>query len=848
MNRVKKAETAAHADLVHAALPHGVWWLSVQPLLHGVVALFDLGASEEKIEDFAQSYSTKLEEEKPSHQDVTQPDVRAKLLQESKLTFESAHDLLGKRQNFDGLLALYSGQVQELGIDGAVKKHLPVLVGGLAGALLHSIIQLGYAYRIGGERLVAEGLAYMHYAYLSFDEPQQVNGEELREKKMFSREDAMQLVRMLNGNELLLNEMRRMLQTKPLVDLEIGGIQKRLSTMSGDPERGSSVAFNLIWDTINAYDLAKMNGVFALDVAFWLYMTIEHNDFVILHAVTSAWALQQVEHLLKRKDHERAWKVWLHVALSAFVTNKIKDVLALDVCDQQLEDLPGLEPWRQIVAKTLSLTDQGLLERDLVHAYKLVQVAYCHAQTNDNAFLTARSATSLPAKVRSSRHRCGNAVLRRSFRQYHAEAVVLEGHDGLSAMSSVQTPELTGSVQDSACDYETVDKAVNEHFHPLLHELSRLTFFRYFKVDLGKECPFLPWQDDGMCASIDCAVCECPSHEIPAPWSQLDQQERQEQAGKPCEEQTGESTLSKVDRKNAVAGESFKEWEEVSSANVWATQGEAEETMTYINLLENPERYTGYSGVQAERIWKAIYEENCFTPPEENALDGMCLEERLAQAQQEKEQLEVQFREKFQNVSRIMDCVTCEKCRLWGKLQTMGLGTAIKILLAEDASAIPKLHRNELIALINVANNLSRSVDGVKMMRELEFIEAVKQFGFVCGGAVLLVLLLIVIFRKRKNRALHTRSRSDSQLAFCKAHPCHIQSATRDHRASDPPPAPPSSQRSGQHPPDPKRSPAECSPHDGSAATAPSRAGRTPDDTAVPRTRPSGIEGTHSAP
>ncbi|KAG6976833.1 hypothetical protein JG688_00000968 [Phytophthora aleatoria] len=450
-----------------------------------------------------------------------------------------------------------------------------------------------------------------------------------------------------------------------------------------------------------------------------------------------------------------------------------------------------------------------------------------------------------------------------------------------------QTPELTGSVQDSACDYETVDKAVNEHFHPLLHELSRLTFFRYFKVDLGKECPFLPWQDDGMCASIDCAVCECPSHEIPAPWSQLDQQERQEQAGKPCEEQTGESTLSKVDRKNAVAGESFKEWEEVSSANVWATQGEAEETMTYINLLENPERYTGYSGVQAERIWKAIYEENCFTPPEENALDGMCLEERvyyrlisglqasinthialtykfgdkwgvnpslfvnrvgkhrerlqnlyfaylfvmraiskyrhellaydfntgnaaddlrareilrqlllegsddarasgvscpayaecssvlsgfdesalfrvqadglaldqLAQAQQEKEQLEVQFREKFQNVSRIMDCVTCEKCRLWGKLQTMGLGTAIKILLAEDASAIPKLHRNELIALINVANNLSRSVDGVKMMRELEFIEAVKQFGFVCGGAVLLVLLLIVIFRKRKNRA-----------------------------------------------------------------------------------------------
>ena len=28
-----------------------------------------------------------------------------------------------------------------------------------------------------------------------------------------------------------------------------------------------------------------------------------------------------------------------------------------------------------------------------------------------------------------------------------------------------------------------------------------------------------------------------------------------------------------------------------------------------------------------------------------------------------------------------MDCVTCDKCRVWGKLQILGIGTAIKILL-----------------------------------------------------------------------------------------------------------------------------------------------------------------------
>lgn len=41
-----------------------------------------------------------------------------------------------------------------------------------------------------------------------------------------------------------------------------------------------------------------------------------------------------------------------------------------------------------------------------------------------------------------------------------------------------------------------------------------------------------------------------------------------------------------------------------------------------------------------------------------------------------------EFREKFLNITRIMDCVGCDKCRLWGKLQTQGMGTALKILFS----------------------------------------------------------------------------------------------------------------------------------------------------------------------
>lgn len=34
--------------------------------------------------------------------------------------------------------------------------------------------------------------------------------------------------------------------------------------------------------------------------------------------------------------------------------------------------------------------------------------------------------------------------------------------------------------------------------------------------------------------------------------------------------------------------------------------------------------------------------------------------------------LKEEFRQHFRNVTRIMDCVGCDKCKLWGKLQVSG--------------------------------------------------------------------------------------------------------------------------------------------------------------------------------
>lgn len=36
----------------------------------------------------------------------------------------------------------------------------------------------------------------------------------------------------------------------------------------------------------------------------------------------------------------------------------------------------------------------------------------------------------------------------------------------------------------------------------------------------------------------------------------------------------------------------------------------------FFDLVQNPERFTGYAGSSAHNVWKAIYEENCFGSPQ----------------------------------------------------------------------------------------------------------------------------------------------------------------------------------------------------------------------------------------
>lgn len=95
------------------------------------------------------------------------------------------------------------------------------------------------------------------------------------------------------------------------------------------------------------------------------------------------------------------------------------------------------------------------------------------------------------------------------------------------------------------------------------------------------------------------------------------------------------------------------------------------------------------------------------------------LDESLMFVNGEGPSLKEDFRNRFRNVSRIMDCVGCDKCRLWGKLQTAGYGAALKILFEFDNEGleVPDLKRTELVALFNLYARLSSSMEALRKFR-----------------------------------------------------------------------------------------------------------------------------------
>ncbi|XP_074480432.1 ERO1-like protein alpha [Sebastes fasciatus] len=429
--------------------------------------------------------------------------------------------------------------------------------------------------------------------------------------------------------------------------------------------------------------------------------------------------------------------------------------------------------------------------------------------------------------------------------------------------------QLTGDLDDCACDVETIDGFNNDQLFPKLQTLLESDYFRFYKVNLNKACPF--WTVSSHCGLKDCAVKPCSPNEVPEGIRSSSHNKYSAEAiERPVEcEQTEHLGAVDVSLSDETR-EALLRWRkhDDEAERFCVVDDEDSPDSQYVDLLLNPERFTGYRGPEAWQIWNSIYEENCFKPysikrpliPNSfhsssgneaktfySWLEGQCVEKRafyrlisglhasinihlsaryllddswfqkkwghnvsefrqrfdseqtdgegpkrlrnlyflflielraLAKAlpffqqpsvhlftgrpeedwrhkqlllhilqltrsfplhfdetslfagdEKEAAKLKEDVRLAFLNISRIMDCVGCFKCRLWGKLQTQGLGTALKILFSErQIEALPsssvqrpsfQLSRQEIVSLLNAFGRISTSIRELKNFRSL---------------------------------------------------------------------------------------------------------------------------------
>eukprot|EP01057_Protomagalhaensia_wolfi_P000449 Protomagalhaensia_wolfi_Nauph_80__448@NODE_124_length_3563_cov_180_024688_g95_i0_p1_GENE_NODE_124_length_3563_cov_180_024688_g95_i0NODE_124_length_3563_cov_180_024688_g95_i0_p1_ORF_typecomplete_len564_score125_12ERO1/PF04137_15/1_9e82INCENP_ARKbind/PF03941_15/1_4e03INCENP_ARKbind/PF03941_15/5_1e03INCENP_ARKbind/PF03941_15/2ShK/PF01549_24/1_1e04ShK/PF01549_24/0_6ShK/PF01549_24/2_2e03_NODE_124_length_3563_cov_180_024688_g95_i01791693 len=104
--------------------------------------------------------------------------------------------------------------------------------------------------------------------------------------------------------------------------------------------------------------------------------------------------------------------------------------------------------------------------------------------------------------------------------------------------------------------------------------------------------------------------------------------------------------------------------------------------------------------------------------------------------------------QQFTNISRIFDCIECEKCRLHGKVKLTALQVAIKA--AAEGSPVRTLERNEITALVNALGYFG---DAVLIVNDMHRRAATLRTVVIAASCALVVLL---IWFARRPRSPHT--------------------------------------------------------------------------------------------
>ena len=342
-------------------------------LAHGVIALSRLGASPERLQQFTQWYSARLEapdgathQEQNEHNDV------------------NTERATGQRHSYYALFEHYKGLLERhQSTDELIRQTFPKLSQGMVGSLLHGLIHLGYGWASDSKQIILEGLAYLHHSYLpltvsrveSLIEPLGSPGDMnvLEVLNLIKKDEDLKQVPDTIGGDLNDPKLRHLGRN--------ARYQRRLCSLlvhRGDElvKYANRIQLPGVWDPSKPVAGQRNSLIkWLVDTSITLYIVCERrNDFVILHAVTSSWSLKNILSLVEDVSQIiQSVRVFLCIVLAVYVALKCPELKPEFLPkDGSSADLPA---WDKILADTV-----GRLDED-EHIYKLVQV--CHDMAAD---------------------------------------------------------------------------------------------------------------------------------------------------------------------------------------------------------------------------------------------------------------------------------------------------------------------------------------------------------------------------------------------------------------------------------------------------------------------------------
>ncbi|MEV8603901.1 HAD-IA family hydrolase [Streptomyces griseoviridis] len=260
---------------------------------HAVVALAGLGVAPDRIRAYHDNYIA-----------LTPYGCRVEPARQPQRVIDEDNwlELLGKRTDFAAYCAFFDRQERELGMAGLVRRYVPRLLAGWAGALQHATIHLGWALDAGNRRMAIEGIAYLAFAYVDCHPERAATAPASDAAR--PQDSLLRIARHWEENQPGLGARIEELVAGrgPDIHPELmrSGLQYRIARMLGEghPLMYETPAWVADQDPDTSWDqLAHLVTV--------LYLT-EPGDFLLLHLITALHAMRHIADALPAEERRRA--------------------------------------------------------------------------------------------------------------------------------------------------------------------------------------------------------------------------------------------------------------------------------------------------------------------------------------------------------------------------------------------------------------------------------------------------------------------------------------------------------------------------------------------------------------